>query len=230
MRELDPEAGPCPQTPEAALALRRPACAVDSVVSPESPCKLTSENGVDKGRWEADYQFEHCSRATRYTRGEGRECDSPNTSCHWYCEALDDTGDWSARRRPSDRAESSDTSWWWCGWWSGYEWHNGRCHDSTRYLGEECWDDSGECFNEGVAQYDGLHLSCATAEAAGIVGAPRCIPSAFKLEDRTTQCECNWFDWHFGVACGANQCNGHTCVWSTGSGNYTCDWQTDNNW
>lgn len=200
-----------------------PPCSVDSVIGPGNLCKMTgNEHGVDKNRWESTFEFEHCSMSYKYVR-------SDDTS-QYYCERLESTGDWSTRRRPASRAESSNDGWWTCGWWSGYEWHDGACRDSTRYLGEECWDDSGECYNEGVAPYDGLRLACATDESAGVIGTPRCIPAAYMLDSHRNACECNWFDWNFLVACGADQCNGHACVASTGPNGWQCDYQTDNNW
>lgn len=200
-----------------------PACTVDSTAL----CALTgSVNGVDQDRWTASYQFDHCAQTTVYVRGEGN-CGDTDTRCAYYCERLDSTGDWSGRRRPSGRAESKSRPWYGC--WGGYETRNGRCRDQTRYLGEECWDDTGECFNDGVDPYEGRRLSCATAASAGVEGSPTCIPAAFKVEERN-ECTCNWFDWHFFFACGASQCNGHPCVLSTGDGKRYCDYQQDNNW
>lgn len=210
-----------------------PACAIGSL----GQCVLEGNSkGVDAQRWTAQYDFAFCPQTIIYVRGE--RCGEPGASCNCgdsgvtctsYCEQLESVGDWSDRRRESatNRAESKSRPWYGC--WSGYETRNGRCHDQTRYLGEECWDDTGECFNDGVDAYDGRHMSCATSESAGIGDPPTCIPSAFKLDERN-QCTCNWFDWWIGVACGANQCNGHPCVWSTGDGNYYCDYQQDNDW
>lgn len=213
--------------------LDAPPCTTSSVITPEAPCALLNANGVDGDRWESSYDFRHCSDSVNYVRGAGTECDAPGTSCNWYCKKLETTGEWATRHRTSSHKDAVKKkcgwwgcNWWTCGWGSGYQWHDGSCQDQTRYLGEACWDDSGECFNEGIKPYDGLHMSCATTEDTS---TPRCMPSAFKLNERN-QCECNWFDWHFGVACGASQCNGHACVWSTGSGKYSCDYQTDNNW
>jgi len=201
-----------------------PTCTVGS----STPCAL-SGGGVDAERWLASYDFAYCSVVTRFVRGSGNSCEDEGTSCTYYCDELASTGDWSTRRREAvtSNAESTDTSWWWCGWWSGYQWEDGRCQDKTRYLGESCWDDSGECYNDGADAYSGLHMSCATVPGAGI-NSPTCIPSAFTIE--RNQCECSWFDWHVGFACGASNCNGHACVWNTGDGNRYCDYQTDNNW
>lgn len=212
--------------------LNAEACTVASTPGQGNLCKLTqSQNGVDAGRWD-DYNFLHCSKAFLYIRGESTDCDSDGTTCQYYCEQLDVTGDWSTRQRTGrddviTRCGWFGCSWWTCGWWSGYQWHGDQCRDKTRYLGEDCWDDSGECDNDGIQAYDGLRMACATDEPSGIT-TPRCIPSAYKLENRN-QCTCNWFDWNLGVACGADQCNGHACVWSTGGG-WWCDYQTDNNW
>jgi len=209
-----------------------PACTIASSPGPGNLCKLTtSSRGVDSGRWD-DYDFASCSKSFLYVRGENTECDAEGTDCQYYCEKLELTGDWSTRQR-TGRADVTTRcgwfgcSWFTCGWGSGYEWHDGQCRDKTRYLGEDCWDDSGECSNDGVEPYDGLRMACATDEPSGVT-TPRCIPSAFRLDNRN-QCTCNWFDWHLGVACGADQCNGHACVWSTGGG-WACDYQTDNNW
>jgi len=207
-----------------------PACTVASTPGPGTLCKLTeSQRGVDAGRWN-DYTFAHCSKAIMYVRGEGTDCDADGTTCQYYCEQLEPTGDWSTRRRTGradviHRCGWFGCSWWTCGWWSGYQWHGGQCRDKTRYLGEDCWDDAGECNNDGIAAYDGLRMSCATDAGST---TPRCIPSAYMLDNRN-QCTCSWFDWYLGVACGADQCNGHACVWSTGGG-WWCDYQTDNNW
>lgn len=204
-----------------------PACGTDSATT-STFCALPDDNvrGVDKDRWLATYAFDHCSDRLIYVKG-GDSCDAEGATCNYYCKVLESTGDWSTRRREvaTDNAESKGTSWWWCGWWSGYEWHDGRCQHSTRYLGESCWD-GPECYNDGIKAYDGLHMSCAAAP--GVATTPTCIPSAFEIE--RNQCECNWFDWHFFFACGSSQCNGHPCVLSTGDGNRYCDYQADNNW
>lgn len=199
-------------------------------VGAQTICALGSNhNGVDANRWFSDYSFDHCEEVIVYVKESGNMTASES----YYCKRLGSTGDWSTRRRESAGMgvpESDSTSWWWCGWWgSGFEWHDGRCRSSRRFLGEACWDDSGECFNEGAPPYSGLHMSCATMPSLGI-SSPTCIPSAFEIERNS--CQCGWFDWWLGVACGAadGTCNGHACVWSTGSGEYTCDYATDNNW
>jgi len=207
-----------------------PVCTVDSTPSASSMCKVLNRNGIDKNRFTSDYKFAHCSEALVVVQGEGTDCNAASATCAYYCKKLETTDGWNARRRDgaTDRVDANGKGWWSCGWWSGYEWHNGACRDKTRYLGEECWDDSGECYNSGVPAYDGLRLSCATDTALQI-STPTCIPSAFKLENRN-ECTCNWFDWNIGFACGASQCNGHACVLNAGDGKKYCDYQTDNNW
>ena len=169
--------------------------------------------------------FDHCESVVVYVPivGEKRH----------YCKGrLASTGDWTTRYRDAagdGKPESTTDGGWNCWWKRGYEWHDGKCRASKRFLGEACWDDSGECDNDGIEPYSGLRLSCATMPDLGMT-SPTCIPSAFDIE--RNECTCGWFDWWVGFACGAKDgaCNGHPCVWSTGSGKYSCDYQADNDW
>lgn len=183
-----------------------------------------NHNGADSDRWLTTYAFDHCQEVVVYVKSDERE--------RYYCNKLATTGDWSTRRREhagAGKAESTSDGGWGCWWKSGYEWHNGRCKASKRFLGETCWDDSGECDNGGVEKYSELRLSCATMPTLGIT-TPTCIPAAFEIE--RNQCKCGWFDWYAIVACGAanNECNGHPCVASTGPNGWTCDYNEDNDW
>lgn len=201
-----------------------PACAAGAP-SLTSACFLGgNRNGADANRWTEAYAFDHCEQLTVYVHEDG-------TNKH-YCERLARTGDWSTRRRDtagSGKPESTNDGGWSCWWSSDKQWHDGKCRAKTRFLGEACWDDSGECDNSGAEPYSGLHLSCATMPSLGIT-SPTCIPSAFAIE--RNQCECGWFDWYIGFACGAadSACNGHPCVLSTQNGKYFCDYQADNDW
>ena len=62
--------------------------------------------------------------------------------------------------------------------------------------------------------------------------APRRLTRWQLLDVERDQCECGWFDWYVGFACGAadGSCNGHACVLTTQDLNYYCDYQTDNDW
>jgi len=201
------------------------ACMAGTSVSSASPCALGDNlNGVDVNRWENTYAFDHCEDVVIYTLADGAK--------RGFCRRLASTGAWHLRRRDtagSGRQATTSDSWWGCGWWwQGTTWHNGKCHDSKRYLGESCWDNV-ECDNSGVDSYAGLHMSCATVPPLEIT-SPTCIPSAFEIE--RNKCHCGWFDWYVGFACGAadGACNGHPCVYSTGSGDYSCDYQANNDW
>lgn len=201
-----------------------PTCSVGDAPSTSAPCDLgANRRGVDQHRWFDTYAFDHCEQVVVYV--------STDASESYYCKGgLQSTGDWSTRRRASaapDAPESTSDNRWDCWWRSGFEWHDGKCHASKRFLGETCWDDSGECDNEGHAPYSGRHLSCATVPELGIT-TPSCIPSAFEIQRNS--CSCNWFDWYFLVSCGASQCNGHPCVWSTGPGGWMCDYNQGNDW
>lgn len=193
-------------------------------------CKSQTRNGVDSGRWTNAYQFDFCTQQLLYYTTSGSfsrtTCDAADATCRWYCAQHESTGAWSSRQRPSGRSETVNRNWWTCGWWSGYTWRNNQCQDTRRYLGEQCWD-GGECQNDGALSHQ--RMACATVPAIGIDTAT-CIPNKFKLESERNQCECNWFDWHFGFACGSSQCNGHSCTLNTGDGNRYCDYGNDNNW
>jgi len=201
-----------------------PACVIGASPTAQSMCNLGAhKRGVDQDRWFDSYAYDHCEQAVVYV--------STDDSERYYCKGgLTTTGDWSTRRRASaapNKPESTNDNGWKCWWRRGYEWHDGKCRASQRFLGETCWDDSGVCDNQGHASYSGRHLSCASVPELGIT-TPTCIPSAFEIERNS--CKCNWFDWNFVVACGASQCNGHPCVWSTGPGGWMCDYNADNNW
>jgi len=184
-----------------------------------------NRNGVDANRWYDSYAFDHCEDVQVFV--------DPDETQRYYCRRLITTGDWSTRRRAMagvGAPETTGDSWWGCGWpWQSTGWHDDACRSVPRFLGEACWDDSGECDNSNVPAYDGLHLSCATVPELGI-NTPTCVPSAFEIQRNT--CDCGWFDWYFFVACGAGGgvCNGHPCVMSTGDGSYTCDYQANNDW
>lgn len=203
-----------------------PAC-VAGAASSESPlCSLRNKDGVDSHRWFDSYAFDHCQSVQVYVRADASE--------HYYCMAggLSSTGDWSTRRRDSaggGNPETSNDGSWGCWWKSGYSWVDGACRHRTRFLGETCQDEVGICQNDGVDSYSGLHLSCAIVPNFGIT-TPTCIPSAFDITRNS--CSCGWFDWWFGVVCGAadSQCYGHPCVRSTGPGGWMCDYNQGNDW
>jgi len=128
--------------------------------------------------------------------------------------------------RPSNRPLGNGNSWWWCGWgWSDYEWHEGRCVDTTRFLGERCGDEWGICKND-AEPYHKDRLSCYESDD---MSEPRCIPSNRAGIERNS-CDYQWVSWYVFVARGSNNCNGHACVFSTGPGGWMCDYHTGNNW
>lgn len=203
-----------------------------------STCELADGvlgRGIDANRWDSDYIFKYCPTRLVFEFADGSQ--------RAFCEdlqAVPAPNDWATTRRASESRpyEAYTDSWWpWarCQADWGRSWVGGKCIDDTRYLGEKCADEL-ECDNSGVAQYDGLHLSCAPPSATNLaITEPTCLPSAFLLDVERNRCECNdwWrFDWNFGFACGAKDgfCNGHACVLSTGDGNKYCDYQTDNSW
>lgn len=201
-----------------------PDCAVGWYPTEESPvCALGSSTfGAEEGQG-ASYQLDYCPERVVY--------ELVDKSQFWYCARLQSTGDWSTRARPSTELDSAYAGSWFpktaCWIDPLWSWIDGSCKSNTRYLGERCWD-GGECQNEGVSQYDGLHLSCA---ALGTT-EPTCVPSAKLLDVERERCTCGWFDWYIGFACGAENggCNGHACVLTTQDMQYYCDYQTDNNW
>lgn len=199
-----------------------PACSL-SALNPGAMCRCsggTMSCDIHSDTMDGAYQVAYCTQKTVYVQGGG----SSQTMTE-YCAEHVLLDRWEGRSRPSNRPETTWSSWYWPCWVQrGWSWRDGACRSTTRYLGESCWD-GGECQNENVPAYDGYRLSC----SSGGGSSPRCIPSVLSSIERN-QCTCAWFDWWLFVACGSNDCNGHACVLSTGDGNHYCDYQTDGNW
>lgn len=153
------------------------------------------------------------------------------------------------RRRGGASYENRRRRWFggsWCdsGYTTGFD--NNECIAKERFVGESCWDgwSSGGCQNEDLETYDTKRLSCvdvaelesATASELADTSAgkgttdAKCVPSIHIYGGPRPQCTCAGDWWAFGFVCGANQCNGHAGVWSTGDGNKRCDWHTTNDW
>jgi len=214
--------GECGTWPDAAST---PACAVDSGsdtcmcragVGPEDGCN-TEAGSYGGGGSGGGYSLGFCQdQAVYVSKAAGTAAVEARTRT---CSSMKKVASFATRAasgRAYEKYRGSWWKWWKCAgvFWDGYEWDDGKCLDSKRYLGEACGY-STDC--QGPSGYDEAALACPSNGAE----PNTCIP-ALKVESRA-QCTCDWFKWHLGFACGSDTCNGHACVWNTGDGNRYCD-------
>jgi hypothetical protein len=110
--------------------------------------------------------------------------------------------------------------------WSflGRTWREGSCLDSTRYVGESCWDGAWWTGNPGQCKSDDSH-----SEYAVSCYQQTCTMWAQVNKMDRPQCSCGVSGGGFAYmwfACTSTTCNGHACVLSARDGSRYCDYST----
>lgn len=154
--------------------------------------------------------------------------ESASSAQEHYCKQMVRNDRWADYVRQSDDGPTDFGNSWsaWASCWEflGKTWRRGTCLDSTRYIGESCWDGHWWAGNPGQCKSDDSY-----SEYAVSCYNDKCSMWAHVNQLQRPLCECGVSGGgfaYFWFACSSDTCDGHACVLSTGDGNRYCDYAT----